>query len=72
MSENFPKPKPLGTNVKIELDLSNHVTKTDLKLATGVDTSYFAKKTDLANLKSDVDKLDIDKFKNVPSNLTTL
>ena len=72
MSENFPKPKPLGTNVKIELDLSNHVTKTDLKFATGVDTSYFAKKTDLANLKSDVDKLDIDKFKNVPSNLTTL
>ena len=72
MSENFPKPKPLGTNVKIELDLSNHVTKTDLKFATGVDTSYFAKKTDLANLKSDVDKLDIDKFKNVPGNLTTL
>ena len=72
MSENFPKPKPLGTNVKIELDLSNHVTKTDLQFATGVDTSYFAKKTDLANLKSDVDKLDIDKFKNVPSNLTTL
>ena len=72
MSENFPKPKPLGTNVKIELDLSNHVTKTDLKFATRVDTSYFAKKTDLANVKSDVDKLDIDKFKNVPSNLTTL
>ena len=72
MSENFAKPKPIGTNVKIELDLSNHVTKTDLKFATGVDTSYFAKKTDLANLKSDVDKLDIDKFKNVPSNLTTL
>ena len=72
MSENFPKPKPLGTNVKIELDLSNHVTKTDLKFATGVDTSYFAKKTDLANLKSDVDKLDIDKFKNVPSNLSNL
>ena len=72
MSENFPKPRPLGTNVKIELDLSNHVTKTDLKFATGVDTSYFAKKTDLANLKSDVDKLDIDKFKNVPSNLSNL
>ena len=32
MSGNFPKPKPLGTNVKIELDLSNHVTKTDLNL----------------------------------------
>ena len=40
------------------------------KNATGVDTSDFAKKTDLANLKSDVDKLDIDKLKNIPSNLS--
>ena len=41
-----------------------------LKSATGVDTSDFAKNTDLANLKSDVDNLDIDKLKNVPSNLS--
>ena len=41
-----------------------------LKSATGVDTSDFSKNTDLANLKSDVDKLDIDKLKNVSSNLS--
>ena len=49
--------------------MSNYATKTDVKKATGVGTSSFAKKTDLANLKNDVDKLDIDKLKNVPSNL---
>ena len=43
-----------------------------MKNATGVDTSDFAKKSDLANLKSDVDKLDIDELKNVPSNLSNL
>ena len=61
-----------GTNVKVELDLSNYATKTDLKDAAGVDTSDFAKKTDLVNLKSNVDKLDIDKLKNVPRNLSNL
>ena len=64
MSEYFPKPKSLGAYVKVELDLSNYATKADLKNITGVDTSDFAKKTDLANLKSDVDKLDINKLKN--------
>ena len=49
--------------MKGELDLPNYATKADLKKATGVDTSDFPKRTDLANLKSDVDKLDIDKFK---------
>ena len=63
MSNYFPKPKFLGANVKTELDLSNYTTKSDLKNVTGVDTSDFAKKTDLANLKSDVDKLDIEKSK---------
>ena len=71
-SEYFPKRKPLGANVKVELDLSNYATKTDLKNAAGVDTSSFAKKADLANLKSDVDKLDIDKLKNAPTNLSNL
>ena len=56
MSEYFPKPKSLGANVKVELDLSNYATKADLKNATGVDTSDFAKKTDLTNLKSNVDR----------------
>ena len=55
--------------MKVELDLSNYATKADLKNATGVDTSKFAKKVDLASLKSNVDKLDIDKLKNVPTNL---
>ena len=72
MSEYFPKPKSLGANVKVELDLSNYATKADLKNATGVDTSKFAKKVDLASLKSNVDKLDIDKLKNVPTNLSNL
>ena len=47
--------------MKVELDLSIYVTKSDLENATGVDTSDFLKKFDLASLKSDVDKLDINK-----------
>ena len=49
----------------MELDLSNCATKADLKNATSIDTSEFSEKTDLANLKSDVNKFDIDKLKNV-------
>ena len=58
--------------MKVELDLSNYATKSDLKIATEVDTSIFAKKVDLANLKNNVDKLDIDKLKNVPTYLSNL
>ena len=59
--------------MKVELDLFNYATKGDLKNATGVDTSKFAiKKFNLANLKSDVDKLNIDKLKDVPDNLSSL
>ena len=72
MRKYFPKLKSLGANVKVELDLSNIVTKADLKNEKGVDTLEFAKKTDLANLKSDVDRLDMDKLKNVPSNICNL
>ena len=72
MSEYFPEPKSSGGRVKVEFDFSNYATKADLKKATGVDTSKFAKKADLANLKSDVAKLDIDKLKNVPTNLSNL
>ena len=50
MSEFFSEQKSLGA--KVELNLSNYATKADLKNATGVDTSQFAKKVDLANLKS--------------------
>ena len=72
MNEYSLEPKALGEKVKVELDLCNYATKTDLKNATGVDTSSFAKKTGLANLKSDVDKLDIDKLKNIPISFNTL
>ena len=67
MSEYFPKPEFLGANVKDELDSSNYAIKADLKNATSVNTLTFAKKTVLTNLKSDVDKLDIDKLKNALS-----
>ena len=52
--------------------MPNYKTKADLKNATGIDTSKFAKKVDLANLKYNIDKLDIDKLKNVPTNLNNL
>ena len=58
MSEYFPKPRPLGGNAKIKLDLSNYPTKADLRNATGVDTSKFAEKVDLASLKLEIDKLE--------------
>ena len=56
MSEYFPEPKSLGGRVKIEADLPNYATEADLKNGTGVETSSFAKKTDLASSKSNVDK----------------
>ena len=58
--------------MKASLDLFNHATKADVKKETGADTSHFAKNTDLANLNFDVDKLDSDKLKNVPTNLNNL
>ena len=70
MSEHFAEPKSSRGRVKVELNLSNCSTKTDLKNATGVDTSKFSKQVDLASLKSNADKLDIDKLKNVLTNLT--
>ena len=60
MSECFPLSKFFGANVEVELGLSNYATKADLKNATGVDTSKFAKKADLASWKSKFDELDID------------
>ena len=72
MSKYFPEPKSSRGRVIVDLDLSNYATKADLKNATGVDTSKFATKFDSANLKSNVDKLDIDKLKNGPTNLSNL
>ena len=57
-------------NVKV--DLSNYATKADIKNISHFDTSSFALKTNLANLKSEVDKLDIDKLVPVPVDLSKL
>ena len=58
--------------MKVKLCLSNYATKVDLKTATDVDTPKCAKKVDLANLKSDVNKLDVDKLATVPVDLSRL
>ena len=72
MIKYFPEPKSLTGRVRVELDFLDYSRKVDLKNATGVDTSPFAKKNDLARLKSDVDKLDIDKLKDASVNLSSL
>ena len=72
MNGYFPELKSTRARAKVKLDLSNSATKLDLKNATGVDTSKFAKKVDLANLKFNLGKLDIDKLKTVSFNLNNL
>ena len=73
MSQYFPKPfRSFGGNINVKVDLSNYATKTDLKNVTHVDTSSFALKTNLASLKTEVDKLDIDKLAQVPVDLSKL
>ena len=68
MSEHFSGPKSLGGRLKVELNLSQNATKADFKNVICVNTSKFARKIGLANLKSNGDKLDIDKLKNIPTN----
>ena len=73
MSQYFPKLfRSFGRNINVKVDLSNYATKTDLKNVTHVDTSGFALKTSLANLKTEVDKLDIGKLVPVPVDLSKL
>ena len=73
MSKYYPKPyKPFGKGIKVKVDLSNYATKTDIKNISHIDTSSFALKTNLANLKTEVDKLDIDKIVPVPTDLSKL
>ena len=73
MSKFFPEPyKPFGGDFNVTVDLSNYATKTDLKIVTHVDTLGFALKTNLATLKTKVDKLDIDKLVPVPTDLGKL
>ena len=67
-----PPYKSSSNNVKVELDLTNYATKNDLKNITHVDVSSFASKTNLAVLKTEVDKIDTDKLKTAPTDLTKL
>ena len=73
MSQYFPKPyEPFGGNINVTFDLSNFATKDDIKNITHVDTSSFPLKTNLADLKSEVDKLDVDKLMPAPADLSKL
>ena len=74
MSQYFPKPfnSHFGDSIKVKIDLSNYATKTDLKNVTHIDTSSFSLKTNLANLKPEVDKLDIDKLVPIATDLSKL
>ena len=73
MSQYFPKSfRSFGRNVNVKVDLSNYATKTDIKNISHVDTSSFAIKTNLANLKTEVDKLDNEKLVPVPTDLRKL
>ena len=73
MSQYFPKSfRIFGGNINVKVDLSNYATKTDLKNLTHVDTSSFALKANLTSLKTEVDKLDIEKLVPVPVDLSKL
>ena len=72
MSQYFPPYRSFGGNVKVELDPSSYATKTDLKNLTHVHVSNFALKSNLASLKSEVEKIDVEKLKTVPVDLSKL
>ena len=74
MSQYFPKPfnSHFGESKKVKIDLSNYATKIDIKNISHVDTSSFVLKTNLAHLKTKVDKLDIDKLVPIPVDLSKL
>ena len=74
MSQYFPKlfNSHFGDSIKVKIDLSNYATNTDIKNISRVDTSSFALKTNLANLKNEVDKLDIDQLVPIPIDLSKL
>ena len=73
MSQYFPKPyEPFEEDIIVKVDWSNYATKTDLKKATGIDTSKLAAKSDLASLKAEVEKIDIDNLKPFPIDLSKL
>ena len=71
-STYYPPYKSSSNNIKVELDLTNYATKTHLNNITHVDTSSFASKTNLAALKTEVNKINIDKLKTAPTGLAKL
>ena len=72
MTTYYPPYKSSSNKVKVELDLTNYATKTDLKNITHVDVSSFTSKTNLAALKTEEDKIDVDKLKATPADLAKL
>ena len=73
MNQYFPKPyEPFGGDINVRPDLPNYATKTDIKNISHVDTSSCALKSNLASLKTEVDKLNIDKLAPVPIHLSKL
>ena len=73
MSQYFPKPyDPFGGDINVTADLSNYATNTDFKNILHIDVSSYALKSNLASLKTEVDKLDIDKLTSVPIDLAKL
>ena len=71
-SQYYPPYKSSIKNIKVELDLANYATKDDVKNITHVDVSNFASKTNLAALKTEVDKIEVDKLKTTPTDLAKL
>ena len=73
MSQYFPKPyEPFAGDTNVKVDLSNYATKTELKNISYIDISNFALKSNLASLKTEVDKLDTDKLVPIPADLSKL
>ena len=72
MSQYYPPYRSSSNNIKVKLDLVNYATKTDLKNITHADVSTFASKTNLTALKTEVDKIDVDKLKTTPADLAKL
>ena len=72
MSSQYLPPCRSTNNIKVELDLAIYATKDDVKNITRVDVSSYATKTNLAALKSEVDKIDVDKLKTTPTDLAKL
>ena len=73
MSQYFQNPhEPFGGDINVKVDLSNYATKADIKNILHVDTPSFALKTNLANLKGEIDKSDIGKLASVPVDISKL